>query len=103
MAHEGRPVRLTASVVAGVAALALAACTAQPSGPGTVGGLLPSCYGPGPDLNLTPSRVVEVYQKGDLVKRETFRSDKDHQHYEFELAPGRYDIRSQGLRRSPSS
>jgi hypothetical protein len=62
------------------------------SGPGTVGGLLPECYGPGPDMNLTPSRVAEVYQNTELVKRQAFRSDHDHQHYEFALAPGSYDI-----------
>jgi hypothetical protein len=97
MPHAGRRSRLSASVFAGVGALALAACTAQPSGAGTVGGMLPSCYGPGPDMNLTPSRVVEVYQNGNLVKRQTFRSDKDHQHYEFELPPGSYDIKGPGI------
>jgi hypothetical protein len=93
MTHQARRARLSAAVVAGVGALALAACTAQPSGAGTVGGMLPSWYGPGPDMNLAPSRVVEVYQNGNLVKRQAFRSDKDHQHYEFELPPGHYDIK----------
>lgn len=97
MRHEGWRSCLAASLFAGVAALTLAACAAQPSGPGTAGGLLPSCYGPGPDHNLTPSRLVEVYQSGNLVRRHAFRSDKDHQHYEFELAPGSYDIKGPGI------
>jgi hypothetical protein len=41
--------------------------------------------------------VVEVYQNGNLVKRHAFRSDNDHQHYEFELAPGSYDIKGPGI------
>ncbi|WP_132189469.1 MULTISPECIES: hypothetical protein [Kribbella] len=38
-----------------------------------------------------------MYQNGNLVRRQTFRSDKDHQQYEFELAPGNYDIKGPGI------
>jgi hypothetical protein len=65
--------------------------------PGSVGGLLPACHGPGPDLNLAPTRVIEVYLDGDLVQRQTFRNDRDHQTYEIELPPGRYDVKGPGI------
>jgi hypothetical protein len=48
-------------------------------------------------MNLTPSRVVEVYQDGKLVRRQSFRSDNHHGEYEFELAPGNYDVKGPGI------
>lgn len=78
--------------------VSLGGCDAQTSEPGTVGGALPTCYGPGgPEHNLTPTRVVEVTQAGKLVLRETFPSDKAHTTYELELAPGEYDLAIAGL------
>lgn len=92
-----RSLQLAAALVLGSAAVSLAACATPPSVPGTVGGILPACYGPGVDMNLTPSRVVEVYQDGMLVKRQSFRSDKHHTEYKFELSPGTYDVKGPGI------
>jgi hypothetical protein len=92
--HELRRAARSLAAVAAIGAviLSLGACDAPATHPGTVGGDLPTCYGPGPDLNLTPTRVVEVRQAGKLVTREAFRSDHTHLTYELELAPGEYDL-----------
>jgi hypothetical protein len=82
--------------IVGLALMMFTAC-GGPARPGTVGGLLPACYGPGPDLNLSPTRVVEVYQHGVLVRRQTFRNDRDHMTYEIELPPGKYDVKGPGI------
>src|SRR5262245_23455644 len=87
---------LSGTLIVGAALVALAAF-GGPEKPGSVGGFLPACYGPGPEMNLAPSRVVEVYQDRDLVKRQAFRNDRDHQYYEIELPPGRYDVKGPGI------
>lgn len=58
---------------------------------------MPACYGPGPDLNLIPTRSIEVYRDGTLVKNETFPSDRDHQTYELTLPAGRYSLKVSGI------
>jgi hypothetical protein len=83
-------------LIVGLVLVSFTAC-GGPDKPGTVGGLLPACYGPGPDLNLSPTRVVEVYQHGDLVKRQTFRNDREHMTYVIELPPGKYDVKGPGI------
>jgi hypothetical protein len=67
MTDDGLRSRLAGTLPVVVAAVFLVTCGAQDPEPGKVGGCLPPCYGAGPDLNLTPSRVLEVYQDGKLV------------------------------------
>ena len=95
MVRRRRRLRLSGALV-GLALVAFAAC-GGPGKSGSVGGLLPACYGPGPDRNLAPIRVVEVYQDGDLVKRQAVHNDRDHQTYEIELPPGRYDVKGPAI------
>lgn len=82
--------------MAALLALSVAACDASDA-VGTVGGQLPPCYGPGPDMNLTPNRTIEAFRDGHLVKSQTFRSDIAHLTYELELPPGRYEIKAPGI------
>jgi hypothetical protein len=100
MVRRRRRLRLTGTLIVGLAVATFAAC-GGPDKPGSVGGFLPPCYGPGPDLNLTPTRVVEVYQDGNLVKRQAFRSDGNHKTYEIELPPGRYEVKGPGIEPIP--
>ena len=83
-------------LIVGLALVTFTAC-GGPDKPGSVGGLVPPCNGPGPDLNLTTTTVVEVYQHGSLVRRQTFRNNLDHLTYEIELPPGKYDVKSPGI------
>lgn len=88
---------MAARLMVSVTALSLVACSGPGSGPGLVEGFLPACYGPGPNTNLTPTRIVEVYLNSKLIKSQAFRSDRDHQRYEFELAPGAYEVKGPGI------
>lgn len=96
MVRRRRLLQLGGMPIVGLALVTSAAC-GGPEKPGSLTGLLPACYGPKPDLNLTPTRVVEVYRDGELVKRQAFRNDRDHQRYEIELPPGRYDVKGPGI------
>lgn len=88
--------RILAGVAAGAAmGLTLGACGSSPaSGSGTVTGQLPLCYGPGPNLNLTPTTAIEVRQSGHLVETKTFPSDAHHQRYSLTLPAGTYEFRA---------
>lgn len=77
-------------------AMLLPGCTSadgSTTGAGTVRGLLPLCYGLGPDTNLRPRVVVEAVGADGVVRRHTFAADqKDHRFYEWKLPQGHYRL-----------
>jgi len=97
--HGPLCLRPAASVI--LAACVLVGCgdtAPTPTQNGLVVGALPACYGPGPDLNLTPTRLVQATRDGKVVKEQVFPSDNDHQTYELSLPPGEYNISVPGVR-----
>jgi hypothetical protein len=81
-----------------VTALAIAliatGCThAGPSGRGVVSGLAPLCYGPGPNLNLSPTTVIHAMPKsGGPVSSIRVTTNKKQRTYRITLVPGVYTI-----------
>lgn len=84
--------------VLAVGITAVGACTQAPAAPGTIAGVLPLCYGPGPDLNLLPTAEVKVYLRDHLVATKTFRADMQHRKYTFTLPPGSYELELPSVR-----
>jgi hypothetical protein len=90
-------VRTPAAAALGLVAvlgLGLEAGCGQTAGTGIVTGRLPLCYGPGPNLNLTPTVVVQAFASGQLVRRRTFKASKRHGRYELSLPQGQYQLRA---------
>ena len=65
------------------------------SGPGTVTGQLPQCYGPGPTINLWPKATIETLRDGKVIRTDTFPSDVSHRTYSLRLPHGHYQLRLQ--------
>lgn len=59
-------------------------------------GDLPLCYGPGPNMNLTPRVTIKVYRGAELVLARTFPDSEQHPTFELSLAPGDYGLLAQG-------
>ena len=57
-----------------------------------VSGQIPLCYGPGPDLNLTPTVVVTAARDGIVMVSVTLPDTDDEHTYHLRLAPGDYQI-----------
>jgi hypothetical protein len=102
-----RPRRLAlglASILAVGSGLAWWADSSEASGPGsavsgaTPSGLLtgsvPLCYGPGPDLNLTPTLVVVATQNGKTKATVTVPATVAAHSYHLSLSPGTYTVRA---------
>jgi hypothetical protein len=70
----------------------LSACSHPATRRGTVTGRLPLCYGPGPDINLSPTATIETYRSGRLVSTDTFPSSEQHPTYTLSLPAGSYDL-----------
>jgi hypothetical protein len=81
-----------ALAAAGVVALAAGCSGSKPGGTGIVTGSTPTCYGPGPNDNLTPRLKVDVRQGSRLVTSGEFRSSNRSHQYRFSLAAGSYEI-----------
>jgi hypothetical protein len=64
--------------------------------PGVVTGQIPLCYGPGPDLNLTPTVVVTVTGDGIQTISMTLPDTDDQHTYLLQLPAGNYRIRAGG-------
>lgn len=89
-------VELRLFAVAGVMCV-LGGCGHEPTGPGTVVGALPLCYGPGPDANLWPDVTIEVRRDGHVVSTERFVSDNQHRTYRLTLTAGDYELTTREL------
>ena len=86
------------------ATLAVASGLAYSSGPGgavsdgrSVGvlvGSVPLCYGPGPDLNLTPTQLVVAAQNGETKAAATVPATTTAHSYRLSIPPGTYLIRA---------
>ena len=78
----------------------LAACSGQsesrpqPPANAILTGNIPLCYGPGPDLNLTPTRHLTVEQSGRLVTSDEVVATRTQHTYRLTLRPGTYDVRA---------
>jgi hypothetical protein len=68
-------------------------CSTGPA-TGVLTGSVPTCYGPGPDLNLTPMVSVDVRQGNRLITSGRFRSTDAVHKYRFVLPVGRYQLAS---------
>jgi hypothetical protein len=93
---------LTVPVTLTVALLGSSAvgCSAD-SGPGTVTGQLPLCYGPGPNMNLWKTATIDTLRDGKVIRTDTFPSDADsHRTYSIQLPTGHYQLH---LHRQPDS
>lgn len=93
-----------ASILAVGSGLAWLADSSDASGPGssvsgaTPSGLLtgsvPLCYGPGPDLNVTPTLVVVATQNGKTKATVTVPATVAAHSYQLSLPPGTYTVRA---------
>jgi hypothetical protein len=71
------------------------------SGPGTVTGQLPLCYGPGPNMNLWKTATIDTLRAGKVIRTDIFPSDADsHRTYSIQLPSGHYQLH---LHRKPDS
>jgi len=72
----------------------VAGCSRKSGTPGAVTGQLPLCYGPGPDLNVTPT--VDVTATRDRIRTisVTFPDTNDQHTYHLQLPAGDYQIRA---------
>jgi hypothetical protein len=59
---------------------------------GVLTGSVPTCYGPGPNLDLTPLVTVDVHQGNHLVTSGKFRSSNAVHTYRFVLPEGSYRL-----------
>lgn len=62
--------------------------------PGVVTGVVPLCYGPGPDMNLTPTLVVVATQQGSTTATVTVPATRAARTYRLSLPPGAYAVRA---------
>ncbi|MCW2857106.1 MAG: hypothetical protein JWR52_2721 [Marmoricola sp.] len=101
MTKQGSLARWTVPMLT-LGAMLLTGCTGalgSATGAGTVRGLLPLCYGLGPDTNLRPHVVVEAVGADGVVRRHTFAADqKDHRFYEWKLPQGHYRLTANDAR-----
>jgi len=65
-----------------------------PSSSGVLTGSVPLCYGPGPDLNLTPTLVVIATQNGTTKAAVTVRATEATHSYRLTLPAGTYAVRA---------
>jgi len=65
---------------------------ATPSG--LLTGNVPLCYGPGPDLNLTPTLVVVATQNGKTKATRTVPATNAAHSYQLSLPAGTYTVRA---------
>jgi hypothetical protein len=61
-------------------------------GSGVVTGQVPLCYGPGPNLNLTPTVTVTALQNGRVVRATSVKDTSEQHTYKLELPAGDYQI-----------
>ncbi|MBC7678875.1 MAG: hypothetical protein H7233_07790 [Pseudorhodobacter sp.] len=68
---------------------------------GSIRGVLPLCYGPGPDMNLRPDTTVTVTGESGWRARRTFPSSKDQREFHFDdVPPGSYTVVIEDVPRS---
>lgn len=84
---------LTAWVVAETTAASVGS-SVGPAVPGAVTGQVPLCYGPGPDMNLTPTLVVVATQQGSTASTVTVPATLAAHTYRLSLLPGTYAVRA---------
>ena len=65
-----------------------------PSTSGTLSGNVPLCYGPGPDLNVTPTLTVVAAQNGTIKASVTVPASISAHTYRLTLAAGTYTVRA---------
>lgn len=88
------------SIVAVGGGLAWSADSAGPGGasraapPGTLTGSVPLCFGPGPDLNLTPTLAVVATQRGMTKATVTVPATVAAHAYQLSLPAGAYTVRA---------
>ena len=70
------------------------------SGSGTVTGLLPLCYGPGPNMNLWPTATIDTLRDRKVIRTDNFPADNSHRTYSLQLRSGHYQLH---LHRLPAS
>ncbi len=61
---------------------------------GTLTGTVPICYGPGPNLNLTPTLLVMAAQNGTTEATVTVPATTSAHSYQLSLPPGTYAVRA---------
>ena len=61
---------------------------------GTLSGNVPLCYGPGPDLNLTPTLTVVAAQNGTTTASVTVPASVSAHTYRLTLPAGTYTVRA---------
>lgn len=65
---------------------------------GSIVGVLPLCYGPGPNMNLRPRTTVVITGDSGWTSRRTFPSREDERDFHFDnVPPGRYVVVIQGV------
>ena len=97
--------RLTAVTAAGLALVAAtgwglaqrtsgSGSSVAPVVPGVVTGQVPLCYGPGPDMNLTPTLLVVATEQGSVKAALTVTATLESHEYRLTLSPGTYAVRA---------
>jgi hypothetical protein len=64
---------------------------------GVITGSVPTCYGPGPDLNLRKINMVEVRQQGHLLQTLRVSTDTTHHEYRLSVRSGDYRLKLSDL------
>ena len=59
---------------------------------GVITGSVPTCYGPGRDLNLRKFNMVEVRQQGHLLQTLRVSTDTTHHEYRLSVRSGDYRL-----------
>jgi len=91
----GVGVRLLVAALGVTVELAAGGCSTSDPAPasGAVTGTVSVCYGPGPNLNLTPIVTVPAVQGGRTVATIKVPDTRGQHVYRLTLPPGNYEIR----------